>query len=120
MSASSEWVPTKELLEHPDQYFSKHIVLGQHYSLITTHPPSTGTHSCFESKPLYEIFEVANCCHVLIQVESIEEFHRLWNEMAVKAMSLPDLSEPIPLQHYIITTVFPDGHMLSFPHTERK
>jgi len=121
MSISPRWIATKELIEHPEPYSQYQVILGDKYSLIGPHESAVPNYSHFYGVRIHESFRLHNCLHILIHVDSLEEFDRLRNKLHVDAMSLPGVSEgdSVPVENYVITSILPNGSHVSFSEVVR-
>lgn len=115
---TSKWVDTIDILAHPERFSDKHIVMGFKHSLVSSCPVPSSIHKCLNGIRVQEIVHHANCWHVLIHCDSLDEFNELRSDLSVQRMNLPDSSGI--LDHYIISARLPDGVMLSCHHTVSK
>lgn len=118
---TTSWQLTSDILDSPSDYIQNQIILGKRYSLVTLDLQLVANDLYLQGLNVIERIYQRTCVHVLIEVESLEEYEAIRTKFAVEAMNLPDTPEEstIPVITYFVTALLPNDDYRAFSQLVR-
>lgn len=123
MSDNPTWISTDDIIKNPQNFYDKEIILRQKYSLVNNGSLLQSHHlddSKFNGIIVHGYIRKQNCIHVLIEIDSLEDFQSIRTRFVVEGMNMPEnIDNILPLDYYNITAILSDGSRHSFSQGTR-